>query len=244
MRTKVIALSLLVLFSGISNAQTIQLVTEPFPPLNMTVTYSTFGKNEKVTGFATEIVREMFNRANVDMELTLYSNWDRGYKKAVKKTNYGIYSAFRTPDREKDFKWVGPLFKEEWILLAPKDSGIKVANLQDMKKYRIGSYENDAISAFLENKGVNVEKAQNDVVNATKIKLNKIDAWATSSLSGPFIAKRHKLDDLVVVYTFNSSGLWLAMNKFTDDETINQLNASLKRMEQNGSIEKIINSYL
>ncbi|MCX4025905.1 ABC transporter substrate-binding protein [Endozoicomonas sp. SM1973] len=234
--------AIVALTSNISSAQSIHLVTEPFPPLNMTITDSTYGRNQKVTGFATEIVREVFNRTSSDLEITLYASWDRGFNKALTKQNYGIYSTFRTPERESKFKWVGPLFMEDWIILANPESNIKISKLEDLNKYRVGSFESDPISDYLKDKGVKIETAENDVVNATKLKLKKIDLWATSSLSGPYIAKRHQLN-LTNVYTFNSNGLWLAMNKNTDDQTIQQLNASLKQMQNRGEVKKIISQY-
>ncbi|WP_163835356.1 substrate-binding periplasmic protein [Spartinivicinus ruber] len=227
-----------------TSAQSIHLVTEPFPPLNMTITDSTFGRNQKVTGFATDIVREVFNRSALEneLEITLYASWDRGFNKALTKPSYGIYSAFRTPEREQKFKWVGPLFKEDWIILTNPESDIKITNLEDLKKYRVGSFASDPISDYLKEKGIKVDTAQNDVVNVTKLKLKKIDVWATSSLSGPYIAKRQNMK-LTNVFTFHSNGLWLAMNKQTDDRTISQLNATLKQMQSRGEVQKIINEY-
>lgn len=224
------------------SAQSIHLMTEPFPPLNMTKSESSYGRNHKVTGFATDIVREVFDRTTTDLEITLYSSWDRGFEKALTKPSFGIYSTFRTPEREDKFKWVGPLFKEDWIILANPESEVKVSKLEDLKNYRVGSYAEDPITDYLKSKGVNVITATSDVVNATKMKLGKIDVWATSSLSGPYIAKRQQLN-LANIYKFHTNGLWLAMNKQTDDKTISQLNATLTKMKTAGEVKKIISQY-
>ncbi|WP_027706740.1 substrate-binding periplasmic protein [Zooshikella ganghwensis] len=238
-----VMIALTMLFWLNAEAQTFHLVTEPFPPLNMTVLYSSFGRNEKVTGFATDIVRETFKRAGLRLELTLYASWDRALNMALNEPGKGIYSAFRTAERENKFKWVGPLFEEEWIILARKSRNITINQLADLNKYAVGSFEADAITDYLLEKKINVIKAKNDVVNAMKLKIDKIDLWATSSLSGPFIAQRQKMDDIERIFTFSKSGLWLAMNKSTSDETIELLNSALSTLRNEGRIEAIIDKY-
>ncbi|WP_206196786.1 hypothetical protein [Zooshikella ganghwensis] len=47
-------------------AETIHLLTENFPPLNMSADEKNFARGNNVTGITTDIVRLMFKRANID----------------------------------------------------------------------------------------------------------------------------------------------------------------------------------
>ncbi|MCX4026639.1 ABC transporter substrate-binding protein [Endozoicomonas sp. SM1973] len=223
--------------------QPIHLLTNPFPPLHMTVSNNGFGKDENVTGLATEIINQLFTRSNIKYTITLQPSAEESQEIATHNNNYGVFTTFKTKQSQHIFKWVGPLFEEDWIILAPKNKRIVITQLSDLHKYRIGSYEQDEISKYLIKNGVKLIKAKGDVVNAAKLKLGKIDLWATSSLSGPVIAKRYSMHNLEVVYTFNRSALWLALNKNISDDTVSTLNTNLNQLRSEGFINSVVKKY-
>jgi polar amino acid transport system substrate-binding protein len=85
------------------------LLTENFPPYNMAKDGKNFAKDENINGIAADIVREMFKRAGLTYSLTLRFPWERVYKQALENPGYGAFVMARLPDREKLFKWVGPI---------------------------------------------------------------------------------------------------------------------------------------
>ncbi|OED44023.1 hypothetical protein ACH42_08595 [Endozoicomonas sp. (ex Bugula neritina AB1)] len=232
----------LLLFSGTLRAENFQLMTENFPPLNMSSNGAAYARNDRVSGFATDIIRKVFKKTGHDVKFTLSRQWDDAYGKALTKQGYGVYSTLRSRERESKFLWVGPLYSEDWVLLAPTDSKISIFDLNEAKKYQVGSYVFDGITDYLIQSGVDILPAQNDAVNAVKLKSNTIDLWASSSLTGPYVAANFKLS-VKPVLTFNQSSLWLAMNIETPPKIIDDLNAALKAMHDSGEIQTIINSY-
>ncbi|WP_163836126.1 substrate-binding periplasmic protein [Spartinivicinus ruber] len=224
-------------------SQPIHLLTNPFPPLHMTVSNNGFGKDENVTGLATEIINQLFTRANIEYTITLQPSSEESQETVIQSNNYGIFTAFKTEQSQRTFKWVGPLFEEDWIILAPKHKNITIGQLKELNKYRVGSYEQDEISKYLMRNGIKLIKAKGDVVNAAKLKLGKIDLWATSSLSGPIIAKRYSMHNLEVVYKFNKSPLWLALNKNISDEVVSVLNENLNKLRNEGFIDSVVKKY-
>lgn len=95
-------------FSNISQAVSFHLVTENFPPLNMTNNGTSYARNDRVSGFTTDIMRKLFETAGHEVNFTLMSDWDEAYNSAKDTSGYGVYSTFRTPERENNFQWVGP----------------------------------------------------------------------------------------------------------------------------------------
>ncbi|WP_419831533.1 hypothetical protein [Endozoicomonas atrinae] len=93
----------------------------------------------------------------------------------------------------------------------------------------------------MENK-IGVVPAKSDAVNVVKLKLGKIELWASSSLTGPYTASNFNIP-VKPIHTFSESSLWLAMHKDTDPAVVSQLNNELKRMHQSGEIQQMINSY-
>ncbi|WP_020583887.1 substrate-binding periplasmic protein [Endozoicomonas elysicola] len=234
----------LLFFSLTSNAQTtsFHLVTENFPPLNMTNNGTSYARNDRVSGFATDIMRKLFETSGYEVDFTLMSDWDEAYNSAKDTSGYGVYSTFRTPEREDSFQWVGPLYEEDWVILAPEGSDVTISSLDELKNYQVGSYEFDAITDHLKNNQINVVPAKSDSINVVKLKLGQIELWASSSLTGPYTAANFNIP-VKPIHTFSESGLWLAMHKDTDHTIISTLNEKLQSMHQSGEIQQMIESY-
>ena len=123
------------------------LLTENFPPFNMAVDDKNFARDDGIDGISAEIVRAMFKACRHQLHtLTLRFPWDRLYRLTLDKANYGLFSTTFTPERQPLFKWVGPLAKTGWVLLAAPGNNVSVASLKDAAQYQIGAYKNDAVS--------------------------------------------------------------------------------------------------
>lgn len=160
------------------------LLTENFPPYNMAKNGKNFAQGENINGIATDIVREMFRRSGLTYSLTLRFPWERVYKLALENPGYGAFVMARLPDREKLFKWVGPIGPDDWILLARADSKITLETLNDARKYKIGAYKGDAIAETLTKQGLKPVVVLRDQDNAKKLVNGQIDLWATGILPG------------------------------------------------------------
>ncbi|USE38902.1 ABC transporter substrate-binding protein [Endozoicomonas sp. SCSIO W0465] len=244
MKFRCIPFLFLLFFSLTGNAQTssFHLLTENFPPLNMTNNGTSYARNDRVSGFATDIMRKLFAATGYEVDFTLMSDWDEAYNSAKGTSGFGIYSTFRTPERENSFQWVGPLYEEDWVILAPQDSEVTINSLDDLRQFQVGSYEFDAITDHLIESSIDVVPAKSDAINVVKLKLGQIKLWASSSLTGPYTASNFNIP-VKPIHTFSESSLWLAMHKDTDPAIVRQLNSELKRMHQSGEIQQMINSY-
>ena len=220
------------------------LLTENFPPFNMAVDDKNFARDDGIDGIAADIVREMFKRAGINYTLTLRFPWDRLYRLTLDKPNYGLFSTTYTEERKPLFKWVGPLAKTGWVLLAAPGSDIKVSSLQDAAKYRVGAYKNDAVSQHLESKKLQPINSLRDQENVAKLMSGKIDLWATTDPVGRYIAKQEGASGLQVVLRFNSAELFLALNKETPDEVVERLQKALDELRNEGFVDEITSSYL
>lgn len=239
-------LSLAVLTLGLNSplvmAEQFSLVTENFPPLNMSTNGKSVARNNQVTGLATDIVRKLMNNTGYSATYRMKRSWDRAFDMAAETSGYGVYSAFRTPEREDMFKWVGPLYSEEWVLYANEGWDGELSSLEDAKDLRMGTFEQDGIGDYLRDEGFSPILSNSDAANAARLKNGSIDVWATSSLSGPYTASNFNLP-VKNVLTFHRSYLWLAMNKETDDAAIKTMNDELQRMHERGDIETILAQY-
>ena len=245
---KALFLGLLVVAGGaraeISEDYKMILLTENFPPFNMAIDDKNFARDDSIDGISADIVREVFKRAGIGYNLSLRFPWDRIYRLTLDKANYGLFSTTFTEERKPLFKWVGPLAKSEWVLLAAPGSTIKVNSLEEARKYNIGAYKNDAVSQHLESKGLTPINSLRDQENVAKLMNGKIDLWATTDPVGRYIAKQEGASGLQVVLRFNSAELFLALNKETPDEVVERLQKALDELRNEGFVDEITNNYL
>ncbi|QZP34784.1 substrate-binding periplasmic protein [Pseudomonas sp. DR48] len=238
----------LLLINGVhaeeSPATDLVLLTENFPPYNMAKNGKNFAQDENINGIAVDIVRAMFKRAEVSYSLTLRFPWERIYKLALEKPGYGVFVMARLPDREKLFKWVGPIGPDDWIMLAKDDSKISIESLEQARKYKIGAYKGDAIAETLAKQGLNPIVVLRDQDNAKKLESGQIDLWATGDPAGRYLARQEGVNGLKTVLRFNSAELYLALNKDVPDDVVARLQAALDQLRKEGVVDEIMARYL
>ncbi|KOX98373.1 substrate-binding periplasmic protein [Pseudomonas nunensis] len=227
-----------------SPATDLVLLTENFPPYNMAKNGKNFAQDENINGIAVDIVREMFKRTDITYSLTLRFPWERIYKLALEKPGYGVFVMARLPDREKLFKWVGPIGPDDWIMLAKADSKITLETLDQARKYKIGAYKGDAIAETLAKQGLKPIVVLRDQDNARKLVNGQIDLWATGDPAGRYLARQDGVTGLKTVLRFNSAELYLALNKDVPDEIVAKLQAALDQMRKEGVVDDIMAKYL
>ena len=153
-------------------AAELTILTENLPPLN-------YVKDGELVGPSVEIVREIQSRVGSRDKIQVYP-WARAYKLALENENVVLFGTTHTKAREDKFKWVGPLATKRDILVAKKDSGIKISNLDDAKKVgRIGTLRDDTRELLLKSHGfTNLEPVSDEQLNAQKLVIGRIDLWA------------------------------------------------------------------
>ncbi|MBC3375570.1 ABC transporter substrate-binding protein [Pseudomonas sp. SWRI92] len=220
------------------------LLTENFPPYNMAKNGKNFAQDENIHGIAVDIVREIFKRADITYSLTLRFPWERIYKLALENPGYGVFVMARLPEREKLFKWVGPIGPDDWVMLAKTDSKITLDSLDQARQYKIGAYKGDAIAETLAKQGLNPIVVLRDQDNARKLMNGQIDLWATGDPAGRYLARQEGVSDLRTVLRFNSAELYLALNKDVPDEVVARLQNALDELRKEGAVDAIMARYL
>jgi len=145
-------------------------------------------KGEGVAGFSGvfgKIVAEKITKAGktADFEVT-WLPWKRALFETNKTRNGVFFPLARTPEREKEYVWLGHLGTvESWFYT--KDPKIKINTLEDLKKYRIGFMNGSMREAELKkvfgDKTQNLEGLTEDIENYRKLIYGRIDIWATQT---------------------------------------------------------------
>ena len=231
-------------FAADASHPSMVLLTENFPPYNMAKNGKNFAQNENIEGIAVDILRETFKRAGISYSMTLRFPWERIYHLALENPGYGVFVTARVPEREKLFKWVGPIGPDDWVLRARANSSIVLTSLEQARSYRIGAYKGDAIALALEKQGLAPVIVLRDQDNARKLLAGQIDLWATGDPAGQFLARQVGISGFKTVLRFNQAELYLALNKEVPDEVVNKLQKALDELRAEGVVDKIRARYL
>jgi polar amino acid transport system substrate-binding protein len=120
------------------------LLTEQYPPYN-------FRLEGQLQGISVDLLELMLKRvdSNLKRDHIKLVPWSRGYRSALSKINTCLFSTTRTDDREKLFKWVGPIAVNRVVLIGKKEREIRIQSVAEIGQFSIGVVTDDVAVQFL-----------------------------------------------------------------------------------------------
>ena len=220
-------LLLFLLATAPSWAQELTIYTENNPP-------ASYMANGRPEGIAVEAVRKILHHLGQPDTIEIVP-WARGYNLALKQPNVALFSTTRLPEREKLFKWVGPIYTHTWAFFKKKGAPFNISRLEDAKKVdRIGTYRQDAKKMFLEKHGfTNLVDTTDNTTNAMHLLNGNIDLWISSSFSMPYIARQAGVDphDIETAFVIRSVDNYIVFSRQTPDTIVDEWRRALAEIK-------------
>ena len=228
-------------FSHALSAQHITIVTENLPPFQIVQ------KNKEITGLATEIVKEIFARANISHSIVV-SDWSIAYKHAAELKDVCIYSVVRLPFRESLFQWVGQISSASTSFYSLREKNIVLHKFDDALQYRVAVNENYASHYYLLNKGFKkdknlyVLKNYNALLKMLEVRKGSIDLVLLNDeilinkLDSPSKMKKYRKHSVIHDFRFD---FFLACSLKTSSVVVKKLSTSLQKMKADNSLKKL-----
>ena len=224
-------------------AQRFQVFTEELPPVHYT-------DGNEITGIATDIVRALFQRAGLEMEIHSYP-WKRTYQRALHTDNGFVYTINRTSEREPLFQWIGPILaKRTYLYKARIREDVQVRELADLKKYRTAVILGYALTSRLKNSGL--RPGQELVVCRNKEEQlraflhGRADLITGNEFTLPVALRQagHSMCELQPALLMNSRGYYLAANLHVDPQVVQRLRTANAELQRTGLVDAIIDRYM
>jgi polar amino acid transport system substrate-binding protein len=213
----------------------LRIYTENSPPAN-------YLADGRLQGLSVEIVREILRRHKRPDTIEIVP-WARGYTVALNQPNVALFSTTRLPQREKLFKWVGPIYSQTWGFYGKTDSKIKINSLEGAKRVaRIGTYHKDAKEQYLLAQGFrNLVSANKNLSNIRHLMDGSIDLWISSDFNMPFLAHQAGIepDKLELVFAFKKVRNYIAFSVQTPDALVNQWQRTLDAIKHDGTYDRL-----
>ncbi len=222
------------LWIGQALAQDMKILTTEEPPMN-------YMDQGIVTGFSTEIVKEIMKRTETKGTVDLMP-WARAYDTGLKESNVVLFTMARTTKRENLFYWVGPIVGKRWVLFAKNSGSNPLSSLEDAKPHITGVMLNDARAVYLKEQGFQHVQEVSDHVQALKMLMrDRVDYWASSDFEGPIIVKQtaFEFNDIKVVFPLKRIESYIGISKATSPELAQQWQRTFAQLKADGTIARI-----
>jgi polar amino acid transport system substrate-binding protein len=215
------------------SAKDLTYITERLPPYN-------YQEDGRLKGISVDLLEMVWDKMGISLNRSIIKllPWTEGYERALNENNTVLFSTGQTAEREKLFKWAGPIESGRLVLLAKVDKTIDIAAPEDLKKYRIGGIENDIAMQMLLDKGLKKE----DIVletNSTPIiemlENGTIDAWAYNDIAGFWLLQQSgaNASDYKAAYVLGLANVYLAFNNRTSDNLVQSFQQAIDNIKSN-----------
>ncbi|MEC8624129.1 MAG: transporter substrate-binding domain-containing protein [Bdellovibrionota bacterium] len=220
--------------------ESLKWYTEDYPPFNYR---SADGKMN--SGIAIELLeathRNLYKKGKINKSVSRKHYrlvpWQRAYNKALKKGRKNVvFSTTRTEEREKLFKWFGPIASNKNVLFALKGQAkLKKENIKRaIQQGKVTGIRGDVGLNYVSSK-IGVSEKYFVIANSADamfrlLKRRRVKFMSYGELTTFHLIKKLnlKLSDFEVVYTLAESELWYAVNKSVSDRTVKIYQESLE----------------
>ena len=246
MKLRILRLSLTVagaslFFTLLVSAQELHAYTEDWPPYN-------YLHDGAVTGIVTDILREACAIEKILCPIQLVP-WARAYKTVQETPNTVIFGIAKTPGRESQLIWVGPVLpRTTWIFVRPEVQS-KLNSLSDLSALRIGMIRGEASADELLNAGVAKEaivlfNSNSDVMRM--FKLGKIDVLVNTEIGMAVNQKNFQIPDHKikrVMKFYDGGSIYFGMNLQSDPALVERLQNGVDKLKREAKIQHIVQQY-
>ncbi len=207
-------------------------------------------ENDRITGVFIEIVRLMLAELGEEEEIE-FMQWTDAIALAKEKPEVFLLTSLRTTQREKEFRWIGPVVPDEHhIYRLAERTDIVIHDAADLKNYRLGCVANNfAYSYFLEN-GVRpdaIKTAQIHSMNIQNLLLGEVDLipMGTLQLIHQMKTLKRSMNDVAPVLKITSfpTDAWMAVSLPTAEHVFRRYEAAFARVRKSGKYAEILKSF-
>ncbi len=205
---------------------TLTYMTEEYYPYN-------FMEDGVLQGISVDILDEVFTDLNADFsrEQVILSSWEEGYQKTLSTPGYVLFSTARTPEREDDFLWAGPIVRSRTVLFMR--SGADIPADCDLTSLSIGAITDDVAGDDLKGLGydrITYATGAEDLIRM--LEMGEIDAWAYAEYPGMRLIDRYagNPDAIKIACPLSTHEYYLAFNKETPLSLVQAFRQALDRI--------------
>ena len=196
----------------------------------------------QASGMAVELVREIQKRLG-RLDPVEIVPWARANMLATAGPNVMLLTVVRTPERERDMQFVGPIFSSRVVAYVVKG---RLAELQrqdpGLFKSRAGARRGSIFVTVPRGLGYNVtDETNTSETSARMLMSRRFDLWFDGEELMPGAMERagHKPDEVEVALRLGTAEVYFAFSNGTPKATVEAWSAALGDMKRDGGFARI-----
>lgn len=222
---------------------TLQGFTENLAPLN-------YQDDVGPQGFSVDLLRMVAAGAGQKLELHVLP-WQRAMQMAEAQPASVLFSLTRTPEREAQFQWLGPITQRRILIykLASR-TDLSLTQLGDLGATRIGVVRDSAADKQLQASGLKpgqqLEHGLDDATNVRKLIAGRMEYVALLDWAAAFHLRQLKLPYATLQPVMDhdiTKAYWYGLRTDTDPALVKKLQAELDAIKRDGRYERLKQRY-
>lgn len=190
-----------------------------------------------------EMVDELARRAGAPSTIE-FVPWRRALFLATSRPRSAVFPLTRSPEREAQYRWLAPLYHENFIFLSLKKGNFNSASPERNKTRRIGTLRGSLMISYLHQQGYpNVIEAASVEEGMRFLRRGIVDAICGDREILRLLQGGRTHADFAVSPTLRATTTWLGGSlDFTDAEA-QRFELAMKSMIEDGTYARILKKY-
>lgn len=205
-----------------------------------------FVADGRLQGFGVDLAEGLARRAGLRLELEALP-FRLAYERGLRQPNVLLLTLARTPPREILFDWLGPIApRDVWLWKLKRRTDIRIRNLEEARRYRVGVAYADAIIPKLEELGfeprqtlevVHDRRALGRMLRSGRFDLIPMVIWSDGKLGAEPGHPEEQLEPVLQLTT--EGGYYFALAKGSDPELLRRLRQAMAALRADGTLARL-----
>ena len=223
----------------------VKLVVLEYPP------YVTLNGKKEVGGVAVKIVEKIFENLEKPIKISVLP-WGRAIIQVRSGKADGIFTAFKTPEREQFVRYIDGVLFEQNIVAIRSSLSTMIWHEDAFEQSRLCLINNVSYGRYIDDM---VEKQRFKTVIRVKLpeqclqllRYKRVDFWVSNEAGARYLASIHQVHKQLIFEQppIESTPSYIAFSKrgTVTLEDIAQFDEALKKLKSSGEYGNIINQY-
>jgi len=231
---KYAAFALVLALSCPAQAEPLKLLTEEYPPYN-------FSAGGQPSGASVEQAELIMKALGIKYAIEILP-WARAFSLAESQPSTCVFTTGHDAERAQRFKWVMPLLVDRMVMLKKAGSSVKPLNIDDAKRFTVGTQREDFSSNYLKNNNfTKIDLAADMEATLKKLLSERIDLMMTSEKT--FETMRAEGRQVEAALVLDGKFYGFACNLAVPDATIAAMQGELDTLIKDGVQDRIFQKY-
>ena len=217
-------------------AQPIRIATSELPPFSME-------HRRDEPGALFEMVEELARRTGLPATIE-FVPWKRAVHLSTSRPRSAIFPLTRSPEREAQYRWLAPLYRENFVFVSLKGGTFDSAHPARSKHMRVGTLRGSLMIKYLHDHGYpNVVEAASIEEGLRFLRRGIVDAVCSDREIMRAALGARSEDDYLISATLRATTTWLGGSRDFTEADAARFDQAMKAMVDDGTYARLLKKY-